>query len=112
MSRIHNIENKVKVPTLAVQTNFAPDAVVPERLYIGFLTFELYDYVPQPTGCFKCLSLGHISKFCRQKKPEITNTLSVPSETNRSVQPVADRILRWREAVQSTPWRRQRPPSA
>src|SRR6218665_24886 len=69
MSRIHNIENKVKVPTLAVQTNFAPDAVVPERLYIGFLTFELYDYVPQPTGCFKCLSLGHISKFCRQKKP-------------------------------------------
>src|SRR6218665_2360122 len=43
--------------------------------------------------------------------PEITNTLSVPSETNRSVQPVADRTLRWREAVQSTPWRRQRPPS-
>jgi len=69
VSRIHKVENKVKVPTLAVQINFTSGAVVPERLYIGFLTFKLYDYVPPPTRCFKCLSLGHISKFCRQKKP-------------------------------------------
>src|SRR6218665_873869 len=65
VSRIHKVENKVKVPTLAVQINFTPGAVVPERLYIGFLTFKLYDYVPPPTRCFKCLSLGHISKCSR-----------------------------------------------
>ena len=68
VARIFKIQNKVKVPTLAVLIDLMPGTIAPTRLYIGFLSFKVHVYNPPPTRCFCCLSFAHVAKFCRKKQ--------------------------------------------
>lgn len=39
--------------------------VLPERVYLGFLSFRIKQFVPRPLRCYKCQRFGHVSGVCR-----------------------------------------------
>jgi len=68
VARILKMKDKVKIPTSVVKLDFAPGTVVPTRMYIGFQSFKIKEYIPAPTRCFRCMGLNHVAKHCQRKE--------------------------------------------
>ena len=42
--------------------------VLPDRVFLGFLCFYVWAYIPKPMRCFQCQRFGHIAKICKEKR--------------------------------------------
>lgn len=41
---------------------------LPERVYLGYLSYMVRPYVPPPLRCYKCQRFGHVAAVCRGKQ--------------------------------------------
>lgn len=60
------IEGK-KVPSTTILLSFS-DPCLPQRVMIGFVSYPVRQYVPDPLRCFKCQRLGHVAAVCKWKR--------------------------------------------
>ena len=67
--RIKRRVSGVLTDTLACVLHYDPEAQVPERVRLKWLSFKTRDYVPQPTRCHQCQGFGHIKAHCRKSSP-------------------------------------------
>ena len=49
--------------TNTVRLTFTKD--IPEKVYIGFMSYKVEPYTPEVTQCYKCQGFGHVAKYCR-----------------------------------------------
>lgn len=40
----------------------------PERVFVGYMSYEVKMYLPPPLGCFKCQKFGHGAAVCKRKQ--------------------------------------------
>ena len=67
--RIKRRVSGVLTDTLACVLHYDPEAQVPERIRLKWLSFKTRDYVPQPTRCHQCQGFGHIKAHCKKGGP-------------------------------------------
>ncbi|XP_067281993.1 uncharacterized protein [Pseudorasbora parva] len=53
--------------SLSVMINFDQEKL-PERVYIGFMCYDVRLYIPPPLRCFKCQRFGHVAAVCKGKQ--------------------------------------------
>ncbi|KAL0153030.1 hypothetical protein M9458_051629, partial [Cirrhinus mrigala] len=41
---------------------------LPEKVYIGFMCYDVRLYIPPPIRCFKCQRYGHVAAVCKGKQ--------------------------------------------
>ncbi|XP_056270945.1 uncharacterized protein LOC130194087 [Pseudoliparis swirei] len=41
---------------------------VPNKVFLGYLSYPVRVYVPKPLRCFKCQRFGHIANNCKEKR--------------------------------------------
>lgn len=56
----------IKTPSLSVLLTLQ-EPKQPERIMIGYVSYQTRPYVPPPTRCFKCQRYGHIALVCKAK---------------------------------------------
>ena len=57
-----NSESEIK-ETNAVRLEFINEA--PKEVFLGYVRYIVYDYVPEVTQCFNCQGFGHVAKYCQ-----------------------------------------------
>lgn len=62
--RLKCVRNKEKVDSLSVVLQFEEEKM-PERVYIGYVSYLVRAYVPPPVRCFKCQKYGHVAAVCK-----------------------------------------------
>ncbi len=65
--RLKCIRNNEKIDSLSVVLNFDENKL-PERVYLGFVSYAVRPYVPPPLRCYKCQKFGHVAAVCRGKQ--------------------------------------------
>ncbi|KAI2664043.1 Nucleic-acid-binding protein from transposon X-element [Labeo rohita] len=53
--------------SLSVMINFDQEKL-PEKVYIGFMCYDVRLYIPPPIRCFKCQRYGHVAVVCKGKQ--------------------------------------------
>lgn len=53
--------------SLSVMINFDQEKL-PEKVYIGFMCYDVRLYIPPPIRCFKCQRYGHVAAVCKGKQ--------------------------------------------
>lgn len=64
-SRIKNKRDGVLKDTTAVILQF--EKVLPRSVQMGYINFNVREYIPKPLRCFACQRMGHIAKQCNGK---------------------------------------------
>lgn len=41
---------------------------VPNKVFLGFMSYPVRVYVPKPLRCFKCQRYGHTAKVCKEQR--------------------------------------------
>lgn len=59
--------DKVRKDSLSVMINFDEEKL-PERIYLGFMSYVVRPYVPPPLRCYKCQRYGHVAAVCKGKQ--------------------------------------------
>jgi len=62
--RLQYGKNKERKDSLSVMIQFDEERM-PERIKIGYVSYQVRPYVPPPLRCFKCQKYGHVSAVCR-----------------------------------------------
>ncbi|XP_049328199.1 uncharacterized protein LOC125787671 [Astyanax mexicanus] len=65
--RLKGFRNGVKGDSLSVMILFDGD-ILPDRVYLGYISFPVRAYIPPPIRCFNCQRYGHVAAACRGKK--------------------------------------------
>lgn len=65
-ARRMTIKNGEKRETETVLIEFEGE-VLPQRIFIGYMSYPVKEYVQKPIRCFNCQRFGHIAKVCRGK---------------------------------------------
>lgn len=60
----YNRSTKQKDPTGSVVLSFRGDCL-PDKVYLGFQSFNVNEFVPRPMRCYKCQRYGHVANNCR-----------------------------------------------
>lgn len=64
-TRLQRRRDGVKSDSLSVVLDFK-DAL-PKHVMLGFISYEVREYVPTPLRCFKCQRFGHTASQCKSK---------------------------------------------
>lgn len=65
--RLKFVRNNEKIDSLSVVLNF-DEVKLPERVFLGFVSYTVRQYVPPPLRCYKCQKFGHVAAVCRGKQ--------------------------------------------
>lgn len=41
---------------------------IPKQVYVGFVRYNVREYITKPMRCYKCQEFGHIAKMCKGKQ--------------------------------------------
>ena len=41
----------------------------PYEVFLGYLRYDVHDYIPEVTQCYNCQGFGHVAKHCGTKTP-------------------------------------------
>lgn len=58
---------QVKKESLSILL-FVDEKVLPTRVRVGYMSFQVRPYIPPPLRCFKCQKFGHVAAICRGKQ--------------------------------------------
>lgn len=67
VKRLKCFRNGEKSDSLSVMMVF-DEIKMPERVYLGFLSYVVRTYIPPPLRCFKCQKYGHVAAVCHGKQ--------------------------------------------
>ncbi len=56
-----------KCDSLSVLIKF-DEPRLPNKVYIGYMSYEVRPYIPPPLRCFKCQKYGHVAAVCKGKQ--------------------------------------------
>lgn len=65
--RLKCVRNNEKTDSLSVMINFDENSLS-ERVYLGFVSYEVRPYIPPPLRCYKCQKFSHVAAVCRGKQ--------------------------------------------
>lgn len=65
--RLQYVKDKERKDSLSVMIHFVENKL-PERVYLGYMSYMVRPYVPPPLRCFKCQRFGHVVAVCRGKQ--------------------------------------------
>lgn len=65
--RLLYTKNGSKQESLSVLLYFNEE-VLPVRVKVGYLSYQVRLYIPPPIRCFKCQKFGHVAAVCRGKQ--------------------------------------------
>ncbi|KAI2644031.1 Elongation factor Ts, mitochondrial [Labeo rohita] len=66
VKRLKYIRNKEKVDSLSVMIHFDGDKL-PDKVFLGFISYSVRPYVPPLLRCFKWQKYGHVAAVCREE---------------------------------------------
>lgn len=67
VKRLKASRDGVKRDSLSVMIAFDEERL-PEKIYIGYICYNVRPYVPPPLRCFKCQRFGHVAAVCKGKE--------------------------------------------
>lgn len=56
----------MKTDSLSVVLEF--EKVLPKRVRMGYLSYDVREFIPAPLRCFKCQRMGHTAGQCKGKQ--------------------------------------------
>ncbi|XP_049912384.1 uncharacterized protein LOC126397555 [Epinephelus moara] len=56
-----------KVDSMSVLLEFN-EGKLPDSVFVGFMRYNVREYVPPPLRCYKCQKYGHIAAYCKGKQ--------------------------------------------
>lgn len=65
--RLKASRNGIKSDSLSVLITFDEERL-PEKIFIGYMCYDVRPYVPPPLRCFKCQRFGHVASVCKGKQ--------------------------------------------
>ena len=65
--RLKTTRNGEKCHSLSVMIKI-DETKLPDRVFIGYISYEVRPYVPQPLRCCKCQKYGHVAAICEGKQ--------------------------------------------
>lgn len=65
--RLQTFKNGEKTYSESILIEFDEENL-PERVYLGYLSYNVREYVPRPIRCFKCQRFGHTAQTCKGKR--------------------------------------------
>ena len=42
--------------------------LLPKEVYLGFMKYNIREFVPKPMRCFNCQEFGHVARMCKRKR--------------------------------------------
>ena len=66
MQNEENSESEIR-ETNAIRLEFKDEP--PKEVYLGYIRYEVFDYVPEVTQCYNCQGFGHVAKHCHTTIP-------------------------------------------
>ncbi|CAJ1084286.1 uncharacterized protein LOC113119923 [Xyrichtys novacula] len=67
LQRLKTNRNGEKTDSLSVKIRFE-EPKLPDKVYIGYMCYDVRPFVPPPLRCFKCQKYGHVAAVCRGKQ--------------------------------------------
>lgn len=67
VKRLKANRNGIKSDSLSVLITFDEERL-PEKIFIGYMCYDVRPYVPPPLRCFKCQRFGHVAAVCKGKQ--------------------------------------------
>ena len=64
--RLQMVKDGVKVDSTSILLEFM-DEVLPAKVMIDYMCYNVREYVPPPVRCYYCQRYGHIAKVCKGK---------------------------------------------
>lgn len=64
-TRLQMTRNGIKKDSLSVLIEF--ESVMPKKIRMGYLSYDVRQYIPAPMRCFKCQRMGHTAGQCKGK---------------------------------------------
>ncbi|XP_046402573.1 uncharacterized protein LOC124168397 [Ischnura elegans] len=64
LRRFTRKQNDQVINTTSVILTFASDSL-PDKVFVGYTSYQVRPYIPNPMRCFNCQHFGHISSRCR-----------------------------------------------
>lgn len=65
--RLQTTREGQKCDSLSVLITFDEDRI-PDKVFIGYMSYDVRLYVPPPLRCFKCQRYGHVAAVCKGKQ--------------------------------------------
>lgn len=65
-TRLQTQRQGVKTDSLSVVLEF--ENVMPKRIRMGYLSYDVREFIPAPLRCFKCQRMGHTAGQCKGKQ--------------------------------------------
>lgn len=65
--RLKTRRDCVITDSLSIVITFEEDKL-PERVFVGYMSYEVKMYIPPPLRCFKCQKYGHVAAVCKGKQ--------------------------------------------
>lgn len=67
VKRLKASRNGERVDSFSVMIKL-DEKVLPGKMYIGFMSYDVRQYIPPPLRCFKCQKFGHVAAICKGKQ--------------------------------------------
>ena len=65
--RLKTTREGQRCDSLSVLLTFDEDRI-PDKVFIGYMSYDVRLYVPPPLRCFKCQKYGHVAAVCKGKQ--------------------------------------------
>lgn len=65
--RLKITRNGERCDSFSVMLKFE-EQILPKKVYIGFMSYDVRPYIPPPLRCFKCQRYGHVAAICKGKQ--------------------------------------------
>lgn len=65
-TRLQTQRKGVKTDSLSVKLEFEKE--MPKRVRLGYLSYDVREFIPAPLRCFKCQRMGHTAGQCKGKQ--------------------------------------------
>lgn len=66
VKRLMYNKNGIKKESLSILLSMREETL-PTRVRVGYMSYQVREYIPPPLRCFKCQKYGHIAAVCRGK---------------------------------------------
>lgn len=66
ITRLDSFQNRERKPSTSIKVEFKGEHL-PERIYLGHLSYRVFAYVFPPLRCFRCQRMGHLASGCDAK---------------------------------------------